>query len=339
MKRRRYWLPLVACLALGAAWLGRRELRYAARRSHPEAEFPVSMDDAARARQRAREVGGRDPFLAALPPVGAGGAPMALVVEAAVIAPTAAGDILMRCMRRGGAEERMRQQTGFGLESVDRVAFSDELAALEGHFGGAVGARLREAFQADGQASHGARAVIHTRSNAEGEPQALASWDERILLNGKLSVVLAALDRMEGADAGLPAVPEESAYGDAYGSLAAGTAADFLRDKLADVSAGLGRASRIDLHLRTKGTSRGDVLVVVDVTVPEAGARAELLGKLGNALLLGRGAARARSDENAVAVADSARVSPVGDALRLEAALPIESIAHWLSHCADTGPK
>ena len=334
--RRSRLLAALAAFALLACLAAYRALRFTPRRSHVDAEFPTAPSTAERAASAAASApGSRDPFLVAIPPLDPSGARVALVVRAKAMWPTPMGRILRRCLERGGAAARWPSDVGFPLDAIDRLAFSDDMAILDGNF---AGAKLAGAFRAEAQAPHGPRATVYTRPAEGAEDQAVARWGDHILLNGRVSLVRAAIDRMDATDATdapRPAIPDDLAYGDVYGAVAMDLVAPRIADGLPELAGALSAAGdRVEIHV----ASGQDLLITASVRSADPGGLARLNDALKGALLRARLGARAMGDDDIVGFAESARVLPSSDAARVAAALPTEGFERWLSHCFAEAP-
>ncbi len=275
----------------------------------------------------------RDPFLLALPrdPTRA-----LVVLEANALRHSRLGELFIDCVLRKREQdpfEAMRREAGLDpLKDIDRVAFAPEGLVVSGFF---HRARFDRLGGEQGVARYGDQGRIYDFENAvdsagDAQPR-LGVWRDQLLVLGPRPFVRATIDRLEGRAAeGEPVIPEELAFGEAYG-IVPGAA---LEQLFAGEHAELGRrlaalAPRIELH----ADAVRDVALVARVTGPE-GAQLDDLGKsFGAALALGRLQAKASGSKELAELLEHARVERGMSGFSLELALPIEVVERWFGRC------
>lgn len=260
------------------------------------------------------------------------GAPLGLVVEAAALKDSRLGRMLLACLTPELSEHltELEQKTGLRpLEQLERIAFagdSDEpVVILGGEVGGFDPSSLGEgvSFQ-----PHGEHALW-----AETSGQAVALWQDQLLLLGKPEGVRTVLARLQGKTGGGAQGLASEAYGELYGTLTGGGASELLPRELRERFTRA--AERVTLHV----DARDDLLLVADVYGAEQPLLSDLASSIGGAFALGRLHA-AREDNPVLAdLLDQSRVIPGDGSFQVEMALPLDTIAAQLGECARDVPE
>ncbi len=255
------------------------------------------------------------------------GAPLGLVVEAAALKDSSLGRMLLGCFTPQLSRElaELAQKTGVNpLEQVERIAIAGDLEApvviLGGEVGGFDPAALGEgvSFEPQGEdtlwAEHG--------------DQAVALWQDQMLLVGEPAPLRAVLQRLQGAaSAGGEGLAAE-AYGELYGSLSGRGASELLPFDLRERFAAA--AERVTLHV----DAREDLLLVAEVHGAQQPLLSDLATAIGGAFALGRLHA-VRADNPVLAeLLDQSRVIPGEGSFQVEMALPVAVLAEQLGACA-----
>jgi hypothetical protein len=348
----RGWIAAAVLLLLAAAVL----LALVEERPRPAAaavEFPRAMRGEEWDRMRARRTltlppapgepapepdappERRDPFLAALPVLP--GEPV-VVFEANALRHSRLGERFVACMLRRdpGAFEEIREETGIDvLKDVDRVAFAGEAVVISGFFD-----RMRRDRLEQGGAlvasRYGDAATVWTPrpdpASEEVPSEVIGAWKDQLLVIGPDETsVRRALDQVEGRVAPEVALPDEMAYGEAYGVVPGdalrrlfGAAHGELADRLAAA------ASRVEIHV----DAMEDVAIVLDVRGEDPALVEDLSRALGGALAGARLEAQMRDDRRLADLLDQARVALQGEgAFSLELAVPAERLEAWFDRC------
>jgi hypothetical protein len=348
-RRRTLWLVLAAVLFGLASWLmwrGESGTRPLPPR-HAEKDFPrySRPEEAKREARRvvpvpfssaevAKPPAPRDPLLAALPP----GARTAVVLEAAAIRDSPLGRLFLRCAFRDGGDrlEELKTKHGFDpVNSIDRVAMSEDAEIVTGAFGGVDWAGM---FGGEGGATsraYGSSGTIYDTGSDGGFAPALATWGDGMLLMGPNADALQrAIDRVEGrGTAAPPPISPGDAYGEAYGVLSADSLAGMLPD---DLDAKL-RATAQHIGLHVDARDEHDVLMVADVDGPDGPGVDDLGRSLGAAMAVGRVKARAEGDEDMRELLGVSRIVPHDGTFRVEVALPLDLLERKM--CPDAGAR
>lgn len=347
MERRRWLIVAVLLLAAAAVLMSRGD----APRKEPahRVEFPRQMrpQEWERSRQRrtlpaenakvqpvfvppglpgSPEQDLRDPLLVALPaPEGS----TALVFEANALRHSPVGELLLDCLLREGSGEleEVRRELGFDpVEGIDRIAVSDEVLLVSGHFAGANWDRLAEgsAFEPYGDKGRLVR----------GAGSSLGVWgDELIVLGDDPAEVEAVFDRLEGRAQARPFLEEDQTYGEIYGRIDPRDLASLLPAGEAALRQRFLEAARsIELHV----DASHDVAIVADVAGESADRVADLGKSLGAALALARLQAQTQRQDDLAELLDLARVVPFADRFSLELALPLPFLQR---HLEDACPR
>lgn len=351
--RRRPWLWLsIALVAFGcAAWLmtcGEVHEVPPWSRTTKRVDFPRSMRSQEYVRQRDRrrplarpvvppeEGDGRlpidDPVLRALPPLGRGAV---IVVEANALRHSPLGELFVDCMNRRDHEWLDDVQEDWGvnlLEDLDRVAVSDDVLMLAGHFGAAEWAEI---FGDRQRESYG-DAVIYSAEGADGVPTTSAGWaiwnDELVLTAQSREGLEAAIDRLDGRARAVPPIGEEQTYGEVYGVLSADAIAALLTADQAEMADALREVvDRIELHV----DATSDVAMVAAFQGHESDRLTDLAKSIGAALAVARMTAASQGDEELAELLGFARIQASDGSFNLELALPQALLAEHLRAVCD----
>lgn len=343
MRRSRFWLAAAVLLFAAAAWLMRGKPKASPRAAHQRDEFPIYLRQKEHARLQKRIVAlpplpdagprprMRDPFLAALPPVDRGANRTAMVFEAEAMKSMPIGRMFLRCIKRDGDDEKMRERIGIGVDDVERMGVSDEVLIMAGSFGGARFDALPDVTR-ERRGAHGRLYVLENG-------RTLGVYDDQVLIIGERPKVEAAIDRMDGGESGQPAIPDHDSYGEVYGVLSVDRLAEMLQHDQPDLAQRLRQAAeQVSLHV----DATSDVLLVADVTGPNGQLVGDLGKTLGGVLSLGRLQAGASRDDQLSELLETARVRPRDGSFSVEVALPLPLLERGLGPCAkgweDAGP-
>jgi hypothetical protein len=259
------------------------------------------------------------------------GEPLGLVVEAAALKDSRLGRMLLACLtpELSGELTELEQKTGLRpLEQVERIAIAgkpeDPVVILSGQVGGFEASSLGADVHFE---PHGAQGLL-----AESSGQAVALWQEQLLLIGRPQPVRAVLERLEGKPSAGGELAGE-AYGELYGTLSGPGVSELLPRELRERFATA--AERVTLHV----DARDDLLLVADVYGAQQPLLADLAKSIGGAFALGRLHA-AREDNPLLAdLLDQSRVIPGDGSFQVEMALPVATIAEQLGECARNGSQ
>jgi hypothetical protein len=344
-KARWPWLLAAVVLFAAAAWLMSRDDPQTARSKSRELKLPRhSAADFKRTQARRTWAAPeqpaatgltpapplRDPVLVALPSSAQTGA---MVLEANALRHSPVGQLLLDCLlaRDGGKLlEEIRTRTGVDpLEELDRVAVSDEVVVLSGHF---ANAKLEEFLGTSGR-PHGRRGTVYEPRTPDGvtvPDLAFGAWGEQLLvMAGSEQEVRAVLDRLEGGGTGghPPMIDEAQAFGDIYGVLTTSALRGLVPEQYAGLLSRLEAISdRVGLHV---DASR-DVGIVADLRSDATGDAVDLGKSVGAALALARLAAQAEGQSELAELLEFARVVPNEGGFRLELGLPLEVLQRHL---------
>jgi hypothetical protein len=346
MRARRWSWPVlaVALLAL-STWLMSRSNPTESRPRAKEVSLPRHMNSASLQRARARRVlpplppppdspppqtdeppPRRDPVLSALPPAPKEGL---LIIEANALRHSPVGELLIDCFAPGGGMRELKEKLGLDpLEQLDRVAVSEELVVLSGHFGDADWSKLTHGESEP----YGTSGRLYRNLTHDGRPGvALAVWGDQLALSGSEEEVRAAIDRVEGrGEVGAPPLRESDTYGEAYGYFEGKVMADLLRSGSPELAQKLAQAAqRVYLHL----DAREGVGLVADVEGPPSEALRDLGKSLGAALALSRFRAKAQGQAELADLLELAKVVPQDGTFRLELAVPLQYVQEQLKDC------
>lgn len=260
------------------------------------------------------------------------GAPLGLVVETAALEGSRLGRMLLACLTPNLSEHlgELEQKTGLRpLEQLERVALAGDpeepVVILGGQVGGFDPSSLGDdvSFQPSGE---------HALW-AEKDNQAVALWQDQLLVLGKPAGVRAVLARLQGETSGGAEGLASEAYGELYGTLTGSSASELLPHALRERFARA--AERVTLHV----DARDDLLLVADVYGAEQPLLSDLASAIGGAFALGRLHA-AREDNPLLAdLLDRSRVIPGDGSFQVEMALPLDTIAEQLGECARDVPE
>ena len=276
--------------------------------------------------------GMRDAVMVALPP----GATDVLVMEAQTF--------LQRPIMRGVAQCLAMQGMTFPLESLglrvadlDRVALVDlgdqgSLAVITGDMGRMDAARL---LQNPLEERYGDRGRIYSSAGAPDDEKdklwTVARFGDGLTLVGKpRTVVVQALDRLEGRAPSTVLIPEAEQYSDAYGRM---STLSLRRVFPADLTDKADAAKLVALfHI----DSRKDILIAADAQgEPEA---SHALGKATAAALAARRAQAAGDGDKAmVKLLDTFRVRLTPDGFKLQAGFTEAYLKQQLGACIEGG--
>lgn len=346
MLQRRKWLAAALSLLVAAAILssfGEREPRADDR---PAVAFPAFMRDAERERMESRATlelpaeprppsedeapQKRDPFLVALPVEP--GKPV-LVLEANALRHSRLGELFVGCLLQSDPKlfEEVTRESGIDpLKDVDRVGFVGDAFVISGFFDRARWDRLvRYGATMERYGDAG-------RLYREGGEPVLGVWrDQLVVIAEDDAQARRAIDQLEGrAPVPESGIPEDMAYGEAYGVIPGDAARRLLGTGNAELAARIAAAaSRVELHV----DAMQDVAAVVRVHGDDAAGLSDLARALGGALALARVEAGATNDERLAALLEQARVVPMNGSFAVELALPAEQLEQWFEGCGERG--
>lgn len=271
----------------------------------------------------------RDPFLAALP---AGADDEVVVLEANALRHSRLGEALVRCAlaRDPRTFEDIRRQTGIDvLKDVDRIAYAGGAVVVSGFFQQLSRDELRKATGAAPERYGEAGTVYEGGRTRPG--MAAGTWgDQLLVVADDAAVVRRSLDQLEGRAPPPRDLPDEIAYGEAYGVIPAQALRRILRndsDLLADRLAAA--ATRIELHM----DAMQDVAAVVRFRGEDEPALSDLARAVGGVLAGARLQAQASGDPLLSDLLDQASVSPGPRGFTVQVALPAELVERWFSDC------
>jgi hypothetical protein len=260
-----------------------------------------------------------DPVLRALPALDGHAV---VVVEANALRHSPLGELFIGCLDRNDRKslDEVRDKWGIDpLEDLDRVAISDDVVVLSGHFGEA---HWSEIFRGRPSEPYG-DAVIYGPEEADGESPGRGVWaiwkDEVVLTAPSAEALEAAIDRLDGHAPAVSPIGEEQTYGEVYGALSAGAVAELLppdQDQMAETLRNV--VDRIELHV----DAMSDVAMVATFRGREADSLTDLAKSMGAAMSLARVAATAQGEEELAELLDFARIQAFGGTFDLELALP-----------------
>jgi hypothetical protein len=274
----------------------------------------------------------RDPFLAALP---AGADDPVMVFEANALRHSRLGELFVQCLlaRDPRTFEKLQREIGIDvLKDVDRVAFVGGSVVVSGFFQRLDPDRLRKETLASPE-QIGEDGVLYSSGSAP-EPGRLAAgtWrDQIVVLSDDPAMVRRALDQLEGraAPPGIE-LPDDIAYGEAYGVIPGDALRRILHDDrelLADRLAAAAR--RIELHV----DAMQDVAAVARFQGDDASALSDLARAMGGVLAGARLHAQVTGDRVLADLLDQASVVPGETSFSVQVALPIERVESWFANC------
>jgi hypothetical protein len=340
-KRRRAWLVAAALLLLAGALvlsLGENEPV----RTHAERpEFPSSMRPAEEARARTRatlvlpaesgphatepEPARRDPFLVSLPVEP--GDPV-VVLEANALRHSRLGERFVSCLlsRDPDTFERIRREVGVDpLKDVDRVGFVGETVVMSGFFGGLDRTVLEQAATTSSYGDAG-KLYLPLRGKL-----AAATWGDGLVLVGEPDALRRSLDQLEGrAPTPEIGIPEDMAYGEAYGVIPGDAVRRLFGRKDAELAQRIAdAASRVELHV----DAMEDVAAVVRVQGADPQRMADLARSIGAAMAVARIEAQANEDAKLAALLEHARVLDRDGSFQVELALSADRLDAFFGGC------
>jgi hypothetical protein len=350
--RRIGWLAAAFALLLLAAWLSSLAEAHPPVRAAAQVVFPTSPRRAEYDRMKARRtlvvpaavsVGApaaddpapppkRDPFLAALP---ARADDPVVVFEANALRHSRLGELFVQCAlaKDPGTFEKLQREIGIDvLKDVDRVAFVGESVVVSGFLQRLDPDQLRKATLAWPERIGEAGVLYASGSATEPGRLAAGTWrDQIVVLSDDPAIVRRALDQLEGR-AAPPAIelPDDIAYGEAYGVIPGDALRRILHDDrelLADRLAAAAR--RIELHV----DAMQDIAAVARFQGDDASALSDLARAMGGVLAGARLHAQVTGDRVLADLLDQASVIPGKDSFSVQVALPIERVESWFANC------
>lgn len=346
-KRRRLWLAAaVVLLLLGALVLSLGENEPVVTDA-PRVAFPARMRPAEEDRAKARATLAlprpptkegeaqppalRDPFLVALPV-----APdrATLVLEANALRHSRLGERLVACLlaRDPDTFARIEREIGIDpLKDVDRIGFAGDSVVVSGFFD----RMRRERLEAETIASrHGDRGEVFAPKDGKG-PWA-ATWGDGLVLLGDEASVRRSIDQLEGrAPAPETGIPEDMAYGEAYGVVPGDAVRRLLGREQPELAARIAAAaSRVEFHV----DAMEDVASVVRVKGDDGRRMGDLARSVGAALSVARVEAQAKGDRRTSELLEHARVLDHDDSFSLELAVAGEQLERWFDGCERKDP-
>jgi len=339
MRRAYGWLlAAIVLFALSALlmWLGDRKKTGATRPRHADAEFPNRPSRSAIERSERRRVQlpgrngedaaaarPRDPLLVALVPR----ASNSFVVEIGAIRDAPLGTLLLECAVSGEARksfEDVKRSAGIDLlHDVDRVAVSNDTIFATGDFRGARWSELNH----ENPSRYGDQGTLFGAADGGDASRALGTWGSNLLIGGSVAEIRRAMDRLESRATPEPMPIDPSAtYGEVYGTFSGEVLANMLPDPVKEQTRSY--AKRVELHVDATGDD--DVLLVGDVSGPDATHVADLGKSLGGALSLGRLAAEHEGNDELRELLDVSRVTPEKGTFRVETAVPLALLRRQL---------
>lgn len=339
MRRANTWLlAAIALFVLSALlmWLGDRKKIRATRPRHAETEFPnrPSRSTFERSERRLVQLPRRngldagvgppsDPLLVALVPH----ASNSFVVEFGVIRDAPLGKLLLECAVTGEARkslEDVKRSAGVDLfRDVDRVAVSNDAVFATGDFKSAHWSELNH----DNPVRYGDQGTVFGGADGGDASRALGTWGSNLVIGGSVAEIHRAMDRLEGrAIPGPMPIDPSATYGEVYGSFGGAVLADLLPDAVKEQTRSY--AKHVELHIDATGDN--DVLLVADVSGPDAPHLDDLGKSLAGALSLGRLAAEHDGNDELRELLDMSRVTPEKGNFRVETAVPLELLRRQL---------
>ncbi len=265
----------------------------------------------------------RDPVLRALPD-----AASTVVLEANALRHSAIGSRLVECWSLESTSDLdlVRRMGVDLLEDVDRIAVSDELMVVSGHFAEARWSELLPGSRAE---RRGDATFLESASETH-----VAVWGKDLVLVSKDRAALeAAIDRLEGRAPAATRLGEEHTFGEIYGQLAPSEVADLLPESLARVRDTVVRAvSSVELH----ADAMHDLGLQATLRGKDTEELADLARVFGSAMALGRTTAKATGDEDLAWLLEHALVRQhKGGGFSLELALPFEALSPYLERMCE----
>jgi hypothetical protein len=351
--RRLGWLTAALALLLFGAWLSSLAEARPAAPTRAQVAFPRSPRLPEYDRMRARRTlvvpaamvsvtapaddepappEKRDPFLVALP---AGANDPVVVFEANALRHSRLGERFVQCAlaRDPRTFEKLQREIGIDvLKDVDRVAFVGDSVVVSGFFQRLDPEQLAKETGALPERV-GAAGVLYADGSGPGSGRlAAGTWrDQIVILSSDPAAVRRALDQLEGR-AAPPAVelPDDIAYGEAYGVIPGGALGRILHDEpelLADRLAAAAR--RIELHV----DAMEDIAAVARFQGNDAQALSDLARAMGGVLAGARLQAQVTGDRVLADLLDQASVIPGTGSFSVQVALPIDRVESWFANC------
>ena len=345
--RRRAWLAAAVLLLVAGAIvlsLGEKEpvRTHAARPA-----FPSHMREGERKRAHARntlpltvpappgepepEPRLRDPFLVSLPV--RADAPV-MVLEANALRHSRLGERFVACLLAKDPDTFARVERELGvdpLKDVDRVGFAGDSVVVSGFFGDLDRSQLERVGTAS---SYGQGTVYAPR---EGGGPSVALWGDGLLLLGDEASLRQSIDQLEGrAPVPESGIPEDMAYGEAYGVIPGEAVRRVLGAKDPELARRLAEAaSRVELHV----DAMEDVAAVVRVRGDDGGRLDDLARSIGAAMSVARLEAQATDDRRTADLLEHARVVRRDGSFHVEMALAADRLEQWFGDCAPPATK
>ncbi|MFT3913723.1 MAG: hypothetical protein QM704_06335 [Anaeromyxobacteraceae bacterium] len=345
--RRLRWIALAALLlVLGALVLSLGE-REPAPTTRTRVDFPSHMRPAEEERARARatlvlpqapgpgpaqaEPPRRDPFLVSLPvtadrPV--------VVLEANALRHSRLGERLVACLlaRDPDTFAKIEREIGVDpLKDVDRVGFAGDSVVVSGFFDRMRRDQLERNTDAS---SYGDGGRLY-RQRGGGSGPAIATWGDGLVLMGDEASLRRSIDQLEGrAPAPETGIPEDMAYGEAYGVVPGTAVQRLFGQKDPELAQRIAAAaSRVEFHV----DAMNDVASVVRVRGDDGAGLSDIARSIGGALAAARVEAQARDDRRMAELLEHARVLDDKGSFSVEMALAGDRVEQLFEGCEKAG--
>jgi len=344
------WWLLAALLLLGLAALVQRACGSTPEVvPHPPPELPRAMRPAESARMAVRQVltrppqaqRHRDPVLSA---VSGPGTKFAIVFEANALRHSPVGQLLLDCLASldspdGGPSlelGKLRAQGLDPLQDLDRIAFGEGDLVASGDFSRVNWDTLLSSTSVEPYGNEGQLRRLQT-GVSRGEVATLAVWGNQLLVMAPSRAdAMAVLDRIEGRSPTGPLLSDNQAYGDMYGVVSGTALSSLFGPPTSPLSAQVQSVARsVELHL----DATRDVGLVATVTGDDPGQLTDLGRALGGALALQRSQALLTGDTVTAELLEYAQVSPRGNKVEVEVAVPLEVLRKLLASCGQGAAK
>jgi len=347
-QRRRLWLlAALVLLLLGALVLSLGENEPVVTHA-PRVDFPDRMRPAEEERARTRATltlpqrpskdgesqppALRDPFLVSLPV--APGQPV-VVLEANALRHSRLGERFVACLlaRDPDTFARIERELGVDpLKDVDRVGFAGESVVVSGFFG----KMNRDRLEAEASpSSYGDGGRLYAPRGGKGP--SIATWGDGLVLMGDEASLRQSIDQLEGrAPPPETGIPEDMAYGEAYGVVPGEAVRRLLGRQDAELAQRIAAAaSRVEFHV----DAMDDVASVVRVRGDDGGRMDDLARSIGAALSVARVEAQAKDDRRMSELLEHARVLDRGDSFSVEMAVAGDRVEQWFADCERAKPS
>lgn len=345
------WIALAAALlVLGALVLSLGE-REPAPVERTRVDFPSHMRPAEEERARTRatlvlpQVPGpgpapagppprRDPFLVSLPvtadrPV--------VVLEANALRHSRLGERLVACLlaRDPDTFAKIERELGVDpLKDVDRVGFAGDSVVVSGFFD----RMRRDQLERNADVSaYGDGGRVYRQRGGGGGP-ALATWGDGLVLMGDEASLRRSIDQLEGrAPAPETGIPEDMAYGEAYGVVPGSAVQRLFGQKDPELAQRIAAAaSRVEFHV----DAMNDVASVVRVRGDDGAGLTDIARSIGGALAAARVEAQAKDDKRMAELLEHARVLDDKGSFSVEMALSGDRVEQLFEGCEKAaGPR